>query len=164
MKDVADPMRKEQGFHAAPQAGVSGWLLVLCLMLTVVGPLISAWIVTTEFNALAAVFVVSRGAQWAMILSIVLTTCSIAFGIYAGLRLWTVKPRAVHIARAALLFGLGVDVVTTTIATVVGTVSSAEADVFYDVLMNLIPSLLFFTLCLAYLNNSTRVNATYPED
>ncbi len=141
--------------------GVHGWLLVLCLMLTVVGPVISVWIVGREFDALAARFVTSRGAQWAMIVAIASTTCSTLLGIYAGLRLWAIKPQAVRVARAALAVGLAVDVCTTAISTILATAAPADGALFYDILRNLAPSLVFFTGCLAYLNRSRRVEATY---
>ncbi len=153
--------RSLESEDARSMRGVRGWLLVLCLMLTVVGPAISVWIVGREFDALAARFATSRGAQWATIVSIALTTCSVLFGIYAGVRLWTIKPQAVRVAKAALLFGLAVDVCTTTISTVLGTVSPADNELLDVVLLNLAPSLVFFTVCLAYLNRSRRVEATY---
>ena len=146
------------------RTAVRGWLLVLCVMLTVVGPVISVWVVGREFDALAAQFVTSRGAQWATIVAIALTTCSVLFGIYAGLRLWAVAPGAVSAARAALVFGLAVDVCTTTISTVLGTAWPADGELFYEVLLDLAPSLAFFTVCLAYLNKSRRVEATYGQD
>jgi hypothetical protein len=156
--EIARPARSAD---MPPPTGVRGWLLLLCVMLTVVGPLISVWIVAREFDALAPRFVTSHGAQWATILVIASTTCSVLFGIHAGLRLWAVKPRAVAVARAALLFGLAVDVCTTTISTILGTALPAGDRLFYAVLLNLAPSLVFFTACLAYLNRSRRVEATY---
>ena len=143
--------------------GVRGWLLALCLMLTVVAPIVSFWVVGREFDALAAHFVTSRGARWWTIASIALTTCSVLFGIYAGVLLWTIKPQAVRVTRAALSFGLAVDVCTTTISTTMSAASLADG-LFYTVLQNLAPSLLFFTGCLAYLNRSKRVEATYGSE
>ena len=144
--------------------GVHGWLLVLCLMMTVVGPLLSVCLVSGDVDALASILAGSRAARWAMILSIASTTCAVVFGIHAGIRLWTIRPHAVRTARAALLLGLAVDVLTTTISTGLAPVSSHDGSLFYDVLMNLAPCLLFFTLCLAYLNRSERVEATYGVD
>ena len=69
-----------------------------------------------------------------------------------------------RVAKAALLFGLAIDVCTTTISTILGMASPADVDLPYDVLLNLVPSLVFFTACLAYLNRSRRVEATYGPD
>lgn len=147
----------------APRAGVGGWLLVLCAMLTVVGPLISIWIVGEQFDASVPRYATSRGAQWAMIATVAATTCSVLYGIYAGIALWTIRPKAVTTARRALGLGLVVDVATTTISTSLDRAASA-GDGFYDVLWNLAPSLVFFTLCIGFLNRSRRVEATYPLD
>ena len=36
-------------FDGTPHEGVRGWLLLLCPMLTVVGPLVSAWLAADEY-------------------------------------------------------------------------------------------------------------------
>ncbi len=141
--------------------GVRGWLLVLCLMLTVVGPLISAWLVANEYMTFAPYFVSSRGLQVAIFVSMAITACSVAFGIYAGLRLWSIRPGAVAIAKYALLCGLAADFVTTTMQIAFGPTLIADGQLLHEVTVHLIPSLIFFTLCLGYLNKSARVHATY---
>ena len=147
---------------APGKVGVRGWLLVLCVMLTVVGPVISAGLMAHEYGRVAPHFDASRLAQVATLFSIAINTGSVLFGIDAGLRLWAIRPGAVDVARAALLVGLVVDIVTTTISTAMWASSPVDDRLFYEVLMNLVPSLVFFTACLAYLNKSTRVEATYP--
>ena len=169
MHDFSDPHGGHPGESIRPSAlpgmlddtGVRGWLLVLCLMLTVVGPLISTWLVTDEYLAFAPDFASSRGLQAAIFVSIALTACSVAFGVYAGLRLWSIRPGAVNTAKHALLLGLAVDIVTTVLQIAAGPTSTAQARVLHEVTMSLIPSLIFFTVSFAYLNRSTRVHATY---
>ncbi len=148
---------------ALKSTGVRGWLLVLCLMLTVVGPLISAWLVVIEYMQFAPLFASSWGLQAAIFFTSAITACSIIFGIYAGVRLWSVQPGAVNTAKNALLFGLTVDILTTTIQLAVWPESTAEGRLFNEVTISVIPSLVFFTVCLAYLNKSTRVEATYQS-
>ena len=143
--------------------GVYGWLLVLCLMLTVVGPLISAWLVANEYAQFSPYFSSSRGLQVAIFVSIAITACSVVFGIYAGLHLWSIRPRAVNTAKNSLLFGLAADIVTTVLQIAAGPVSGADGRLVNEVTISVIPSLIFFTVCLAYLNKSTRVHATYQS-
>lgn len=142
---------------------VHGWLLLLCLVLTVIGPLISAGLAVGEYRQLAPHFSNSRGLQVATLFSIAITACSVAFGIYAGLRLWSVKPRAVGVAKAALLVGLVAEILATTVQTAFGPASPAEGRLFYEVMARLVPGLIFFTACFGYLNKSARVEATYPS-
>ena len=141
--------------------GVRGWLLVLCLMLTVVGPLISAWVMAEKFASMAPFFADSRSLEAAMYVSIVIEACSVAFGVYAGIRLWSVRPGAVDTAKQALLIGLAANVITTALQIATGPTSNAEVRLLHEVTMKLIPDFIFFTVCFAYLNKSTRVHLTY---
>lgn len=141
--------------------GVRGWLLVLCLMLTVIGPVISAWLMTKGFAGVKPFFTENGGLQAVMLISLLIMACSVGVGIYAGLRLWFIRPKAVSTAKHALLFGLAADIVTTALDVAVGQVPSSLDRLLYQVEVNLIPSLIFFTLCFAYLNRSKRVYATY---
>lgn len=141
---------------------VHGWLLVLCLTLTVIGPLISAWLMANEYAVFAPYFASSTGLQAAILVSLAITASSVAFGICAGLRLWLIRPNAVTTAKYALLAGLAADIVTTMIGLVAGPTLDGDDRLLRQLTTNLIPSLIFFTVCFAYLNKSSRVSATYP--
>ena len=143
---------------AEPKA-VRGWLLVLCVMLTVVGPIIAVWLMVHEYSNAAPLATKPFAIQVSVLASLLLSACAVAFGAYAGMRLWLIRPDAVTTAKRALLFGLAVDVVTTTIQ---ATTALDPSDRFlFQVEVSLVPSLIFFTLCFAYLNRSKRVYATY---
>jgi len=141
--------------------GVRGWLLVLCLMFTVIGPALSAWLMVNEYAMFAPRLMGSPGLQGAVFASLVITACAVAFGIYAGLRLWLIRPKAVTTAKQALLAGLAADIATTTIDIVAGPTPIADGQLLYQIEIGLVPSLVFFTLCFSYLNRSSRVDATY---
>lgn len=141
--------------------GVRGWLLVLCLMLTVVGPIISVWLMAHEYGNSVRVASGSPSGLVAVIGSLLLTACAVAFGAYAGLRLWRVQPKAVKTAKLALLFGVVVDIVTTAIEAATAEVPSDQ--LLFQVKISVMPSLIFFTLCFAYLNRSKRVYNTYES-
>ncbi|MCE9658386.1 MAG: DUF2569 family protein [Burkholderiales bacterium] len=140
--------------------GVRGWLLVLCLMLTTIGPLISVWLMAHQYDEFAPYLAGSAGLSVVIFVSLILTGCSVAFGAYAGLRLWRIKPNAVATARYALFASLAADIVSTVIA-VSALPMHADGPLLRQVEIDLVPSLLFFTVCLAYLNRSSRVRATY---
>ncbi len=139
--------------------GVRGWLLVLCLMLIVVGPIISAWLMAHMYIDAAPLASRPLSAQVPVHASLLLSACAVAFGIYAGVQLWLVRPNAVNTAKRALLFALAIDVITTAIEA--ATATSPSDRLLLQIEVNLIPSLIFFTLCFAYLNRSRRVYATY---
>jgi ABC-type spermidine/putrescine transport system permease subunit II len=141
--------------------GVRGWLLLLCLMLTVFGPAITVGLMVDEYRAFASRFAGSSGLHLAISVSLGLAACSTAYGMYAGWRLWRIRPGAVALARKALLFGLAVDLVTTAIDVAAAPAASSDLGFVHQVLLHAAPSLVFFTACLGYLNKSARVSATY---
>jgi hypothetical protein len=139
--------------------GVRGWLLALCVMLTVIGPAIAVWLMVIEYTSAEPLFRQSLSIQAAALISLLLSGCSVVFGAYAGLRLWLVLPDAVSTAKHALLFGLAVDIVTTAFEAAAAQVPSDR--LLFQVEISLIPTLIFFTVCFTYLNQSKRVHATY---
>lgn len=158
MPDLANPRRTTA---ESKQVGVRGWLLALCLMLTLVGPLIVTYLVATEYAAFVPDPARAFGQLAATLIALLMTVCSVAYGVYAGIQLWLIRPNAVWTAKKALLLGLSVDIVSTTVATAVGSASSTDGQFVNQILLSLIPSLVFFTLCFSYLNRSNRVHATY---
>ena len=95
--------------------GVRGWLLALCLMLTVVGPGITAWLMATDYTRAAPLGAQPLAVQVSVLASLLLSAGAAAFGVVAGLRLWRLRPSAPTTARQALLLGLAVDIVSTTL-------------------------------------------------
>ncbi|MEO7107325.1 MAG: hypothetical protein ABIZ09_13205 [Rhodoferax sp.] len=127
--------------------GVRGWLLVLCLMLTIIGPLISAWLMAEDYAAPGV--------------SLLAQAVSTVFGMYAGIRLWLIQTNSVNITKIALLVGLAADILSTAIAVTTDLTSGAVDDVLMQTLFRVAPSLIFFTLSFAYLQHSRRVHFTY---
>jgi hypothetical protein len=130
-------------------------------MLTIIGPLIVIGLVANEYAALVIDPAGAFGQSVATLVTLVLMVSSVGYGIYAGLQLWLIRPDAVRTAKRALLLGLAVDIVTATFASTFGPGSSADGQLLNPIFVQLIPSLVFFTLCFAYLNRSSRVDATY---
>ena len=164
MTDFIDRQRSQVsgplGAVPAPK-GVGGWLLALCLMLTLIGPMLSMVLLAEEFAALAPYLADDRVLQAATLAKIAVTACAVAFGVYAGLRLWAIRPQAVSTAKQALLFGLAADILAALLQVIFGPVSTEEAGWLREATLSLVPGLLFFTLSFAYLNSSARVQATY---
>lgn len=141
--------------------GVHGWLLILCVMLTVVGPLIASGLMINRYVLSEPYFAGFRGLQVAIYLSIALGGCSMVYGVYAGRRLWSIQSGAVDTAKRALLFGLAVDIVTAALQYFTWPTSTIDGQMLDGIVMPLVPDLIFFTTCFAYLNKSTRVQITY---
>ena len=162
MTDVTHPPGSQPGpSDPAADNGIGGWLLVLCLMFTVVGPLVSAGLVVDRYQSLAPYFAGLRYLQLAAALCTVIETGSVVFGIYAGQQLWAVRPGAVNTAKNALLWGLAANAVSAALLLITGPPSATDGPLLDALLLHLLPDLIFFTACFAYLNKSARVQATY---
>ena len=128
--------------------GVGGWLLVLCALLLVWGP-ISFGLVAS--NALPALSV--RGLPLALILATrVIVT---AFGIAAGIALITRQGPAVTMAKVALVLSGATDLV------VYGTPYFPSNRMPGDTPLYVAASLAYHGFWLAYLFRSKRVANTY---
>ena len=162
MIDIPTPSGQHQAPPAGPgQAGappgprgVGGWLLLLCVMLTIVGPLIVL--------GLLLLYCQGRPASLGLAAVVLLQAGSTAYGMYAGLGLWALRPGALQRAKKALLYGLAANVVTAVVQLAAGPAAGSASGLLNSVMLQLLPDLVFFTACFAYLNKSARVQATYP--
>ncbi len=127
---------------------IGGWLLVLCVLLLVWGP-ISLGLVAS--SALPALYV--RGLPFALLLTarIVVT----AFGMAAGILLWTRRGPALPMAKAALVLSAATDLVVYT------TPYFPSNRMPGDTPIAVAASLAYHALWLTYLFRSTRVKRTY---
>jgi hypothetical protein len=145
-----------------PPQGVGGWLLLLCLSLTVFGPLWTLYNLTESFNLLQdfdrfpGLFVV---ATVDAILSVGLGT----FSIYAGVALWSIRPGAVQTAKTFLLCLLGYVAVAAILPFMAGLPSTASEALIAAVVKNTVRGVVFVAIWYSYLNKSGRVSATYPS-
>jgi ABC-type spermidine/putrescine transport system permease subunit II len=146
---------------ATPPVGVKGWLLALCLLLTVVAPLACLDLMTSLYQAVSPRLAHAPGLYAAVVVSLAATACSAAFGVYAGWGLWVRRPGAVATAKLMLLFGLGVDLLTTSIELGLDTEALPGSRALDALIWHMAPSLLVFSACYGYLNRSERVRLTY---
>jgi len=130
---------------------VRGWLLVLCALLLVWQPLSIGLTVAGLVERLS-----SRGVGLAMILLARLLAA--AFGIAAGLSIIQLRPAAVIMAKASLLFSAIVDVL------VYATPYAPSNRPPGDATIILAGSLIYYGAWFLYLLRSARVKATFDTD
>ncbi len=149
--------------NVGPSVGVRGWLLVLCLMLTVVGPLISAGLWVHQVDLAMAHIQKPHGLPAALLISTLIELGSVVFGMYAGYQLWRIQPGALSTGKKALLLGLAADVIAGVLQAAAGPAVWLDSALLNGVTASLMPSLIFFTLGFGYLNKSARVQAIYSR-
>jgi len=131
-----------------PDQNVSGWLLVLCLLLIVWQPISFGLLASGLLNRLPI-----RGWPFALVLLLRLVVT--AFGIAAGLALLRRQPGAVSIAKASLVVSAACDVFIYTTPFFPNNRLPGDTPIVIAV------SLVYHTIWLTYLFRSKRVRNTY---
>jgi Protein of unknown function (DUF2569) len=147
---------------APPQyRGIGGWLLFFIVSLTIITPPFQGYIVYNEwklyhttpssllFNVLAV--------DWSM------RAILIVLGIYAGIRLWLVKPGAPRLAKTYLVAVFAQQVVLLLMGFWIGSKVAATPENIGSVIMEPLRSVIYVVIWYSYLNKSQRVAATYPD-
>jgi len=154
-----DPRFESELESSAVPAEVSGWLLVLCLILTIAHPATSLYrifshTIPTVINAHAFSRILLLGVY-----SLVFSTVAV-LSFVAGVRLWLVKPNAVGFARRYLLTYLTANVAYFVfwMAVIRPTKQVAFAEMGW---YHVVGPLAFVALWYSYLEHSKRVRNTY---
>ena len=147
---------------------VKGWLLLLCLNLTIFIP--AAYLY--QINCILDLFNSRRNKILLLMFKTLLAYNVLAiatmlflaiFSFYAGQRLWQIKSRAVKTAKVFLVTQLLLILVITIIRPIMTATVDTGGQVFGAILISLIPSLFQFGLWYLYLTKSSRVRNTYGD-
>jgi hypothetical protein len=128
--------------------GVGGWLLFVCIALTIGGPLLFVIAKVYEFRNLSQIAAVVPNAPTLYLVDTLLTLVLVAYGVYTGIALWKVRSQAPITMRNFLLVSLAF---------------SIGQHFYYWAGEPFFVSLLATALWLAYLRRSRRVRATWPN-
>jgi hypothetical protein len=143
--------------------GVKGWLLFFCVSLTILAPLATLGQLGMEWNETAPYFTRFPSLHTAVMLETLMSIGLMAFSIYAGSALWSVKPKAVKIAKNYLLTMLAYSIVSPfVIIGVADLPSAATSAMTAEGAKQAFRGLIGFAIWFTYLNRSKRVRATYP--
>lgn len=144
--------------------GVKGWLLFLCVVLTILQPIGNGLIIYGSYLEARFVAFQVRGFMTFEMTSDVLVTLAVIFGVYAGVALWRVSRNAVTKAKAALLISALVVAVNTFLPLLIRLPEEIEAELMKNSPMDLGASLAPIALWYGYLKISKRVRATYETN
>ena len=133
--------------------GVSGWLLLLCIALTIGIPLLTA------YNWSKMIGVGLESFPWfSLLISIVMAT----FSFTAGVLLWRVLPHAVVVAKAYFLAEMALPVVFA--ARVLVEMASTRIEMSpWTIFAVFVRPILMAMLGYLYLAKSKRVRTTYSQ-
>jgi len=143
---------------------VKGWLLYLCIGLTILSPLFTVANIARGFSAASRLADRLPGFMTAMAIDSVLAVLIMALGIFAGASLWAVKPHAVRLAKLYLIL---VPVCTVLEVVVSLAILPSRATATFTFIekstISVLGSLFYAWLWSSYLKESKRVKATYVE-
>jgi hypothetical protein len=152
----------------ASYGGVNGWLLLLCLNLTILIPasyLYEVNCILDLFNSVQSkilLLVVKNLFLYNIVLLIVMVVLAI-FSFYTGLKLWNVRPKAVQTTKAFLIIQLFLIVIMVITRPLIDFPLGSNGQIFIDIMIRLVPALGNFGIWYLYLSNSRRVFNTYRE-
>lgn len=142
---------------------VGGWLLLLCIVLTILSPLRTFINLVYSYSVTAPYFGYYPELKTLFIIDGVLSTALMAFCIRAGIALWTIKSGAVKMTKKFLILFLCYAGISVILPFMVGLSEEEANEMVPEVVKSLAQALIFFGIWYSYLNVSKRVKATYPE-
>lgn len=144
--------------------GVRGWLLFFCISLTILSPLGNSILWVKAFNEVSQHLSKFPGLRATFGIDGLLTILIIAFSIYAGISLWTVRPNAVKIAKSYLLaYVVIVTIESFFLPFMAGLPTELNGEIIKEGFKGAGRAYLFFSIWNSYLNKSKRVKATYED-
>ena len=137
--------------------GVRGWLLFLCVSLTILTPLFSIAAMASEWRLTKPYFESLPNLKNGVMLEIACYTAVTFFSVYAGSRLWSIRPNAVRAAKIYLIVQMLVGlIVPGAVAAIVSAPGAAS-----EVIKTAFHGIVYFAIWYPYLCKSERVKATY---
>ena len=148
--------------------GVRGWLLLLCLMLTILIPTSSLYsaisiiyFINSPLNKIILLVSNNLLLYHMILLAIMAGMATLSF--YSGIQLWEVKPGAVKLTKIFLLIYLFCSVIIAIIQSLISLGFGSGEINFIVIMITIFPSLCYFGIWYLYLNNSKRVYNTYGD-
>jgi hypothetical protein len=169
--DESQITTNDQGAQPLPSAvaveprykGVGGWLFFLCLNLTVLFPLRTLGSLADSFGKSSRYFDRFPGLRAIALIDALLSVGLIAFSIYAGVGLWSIRRGAVRTAKRYFQCYLGYAFIAAALPFMAGLPSAANDSLIFAAVKSAGGGLVSFSIWNSYLNKSERVKATYES-
>jgi hypothetical protein len=146
--------------------GVKGWLLILCIWLTILIPGKSIYYLIYNYLRYWPHFETYPGTVAPTVIYTALTLGVIGLSVYTGIALWSVRSGAVSTAKKFLFIFAGFSLVDIIFLMLFPMFAGLPFQSFVKTAMPValketLKSILFPAICYAYLRRSKRVKATY---
>jgi hypothetical protein len=135
--------------------------LLLCLGLTVFGPLGTLGSLAAGYSQSSKYFDQFPDLLVITVIDTLLSVGLMAFSVYAGIGLWSIRPGAVQMAKRYLLCFLGYRAISAILLLMAALPSAANEAMIAQVAKGTFGGVVSFAVWYSYLNKSRRVSATY---
>jgi len=143
--------------------GVKGWLLLLCICLTILDPFSAFMTLIAVTNAAKPYFDQYPALFRLVLIGGVCSTFLIVFSIYAGLSLWRVVPNAVTTAKRYFISAFLYALLSMFLPVMVGVSEKSVPEFSQGASLNNVIVIVYLAIWYLYLMRSKRVKATYTE-
>lgn len=143
--------------------GVNGWLLLLCVNLTILDPFANLLNLAIATHFGRPYFDQHPALQRLMLINGVCSIGLAVFSIYAGISLWKVFPNAVIAAKKYLGAAFVYSVLSIFLPYLIGISEEIRKEIGAMSLLNSIITVAYLYAWYLYLKRSKRVRVTYPE-
>jgi len=143
--------------------GVKGWLLILCLNITILDPLTMLLTVFLVTDATKPYFGDHPELFRLCLASGICRVALAVFSVYAGLALWRIAPGAISVAKKYLLAVLLYSLVASSLPVIVGIPRESYQEFAGQTVFNSFLTMGYAVAWYVYLQRSKRVKATYQD-
>lgn len=143
--------------------GVGGWLLLLCVNLTILDPFANLLNLAIGTHFGRQYFDQHPALQRLMLINGVCSIGLAVFSIYAGISLWKVLPNAVTMGKKYLGAAFVYSILSLFLPYLIGISEEFGKEVGATNLLNTIITAVYLFAWYQYLKRSKRVRSTYPE-
>lgn len=142
---------------------VGGWLLLLCVLLTILGPLATAYSLVAGYGQLQSLFEETPGLSTFYNMNFVLNIGLGLFSLWAGFSLWTKMAGAVERAKKYLLARVAYTVILYFLPAMSGLPEEMSTGIQNEILAASTFSFIYIAIWYLYLTKSKRVRETYQN-
>ena len=144
-------------------SGVKGWLLLLCVTLTILDPLAGFFTLMGVTDLLKPHFSEDPGLLKITLIAGVCSSCLIIYSMYAGISLWKIVPDALTTAKRYLRLLFCYSFFAIFLPNLVGLSEKTQTEFFKANPLNNIIVMVYSGMWYLYLIRSRRIKATYGE-
>jgi hypothetical protein len=143
--------------------GVRGWLLLLCLILTILYPLGGLISITAVIDTPKSYFDQDPALFTFILIGGICNICLFVYSMYVGVSLWKVAPNAVTSAKRYLLVLFHYSFLSIFLPQLVGLSEKIQTEIYAMYSLSRLVAMAEAFLWYLYIRKSKRVRATYGE-